>query len=162
MTGKILCGVDGREHSARAAEVASDLAKKLSAELILCMVNPLLRGRVGTFSWWGGEYVEKILCETVSKARWAGLSNVRHESLRAISVADAIVAYAEKHEIDYIVVGAGECSQFMGWFGVSAWREIACKAKCPVLTVRRIPKQQQSRLDRGFPERRITEETVPI
>jgi nucleotide-binding universal stress UspA family protein len=152
MTSRILCGIDGEEHSVRAAGVAFDLAKKLSAELYLCMVNPVLRGRMGTFCWWPDGYVEKILGEMVCKAGWSGLPSVKYESLRAISVADAIVAYADEHQIDYIIVGARECSRFLRSLGGSASKEISCKAKCPVLIVRRIREQQRSRLDRGFPE----------
>ena len=157
----ILCGIDGQEHSARAAGVACDLAKKLSGELILCMVNPLLRGRNGTFCWWPDEYVEKILNEVVCRARWYGLPNVRSESLRAISVADAIVAYADEHEVDYVVVGAHECSGFMRSLGISTSKEISCKAKCPVVIVRRIRQQQRSHLDRGFPEKLLRDDTAP-
>jgi nucleotide-binding universal stress UspA family protein len=157
----ILCGIEGQEHSARAAGVACDLAKNLTGELILCMVNPLLRGRNGTFCWWPDEYVEKILNEAVCRARWSGLPNVRYESLRAISVADAIVAYADEHEVDYIVVGAHECSRFMRSLGISTSKEISCKAKCPVVIVRRIRQQQRSHLDRGFPEKLLNDDTVP-
>jgi nucleotide-binding universal stress UspA family protein len=158
---KILCGIDGQEHSARAASVAFDLVKRLSGELILCMVNPLLRGRNGTFCWWPDKYVEKILGEAVGRARWSGLSNVRYESLRAISVADAIVAYADEHEVDYVVVGAHECSRFMRLLGISTSKEISCKANCPVMIVRRIRQQQRSHLDRGFPEKLLRDDTAP-
>ena len=158
---KILCGVDGQEHSAAAAGVAVDLTKKLSGELILCMVNPLLRGRNGTFCWWPDEYVEKILGEAACRATWSGLSNVKYESLRAISVADAIVAYADEHEVDYVVVGARECSRFMRSFGISTSKEISCKATCPVVIVRRIRQQQRSHLDQGLPERLLSDDTAP-
>ena len=158
---KILCGVDGQEHSAAAAGVAVDLTKKLSGELILCMVNPLLRGRNGTFCWRPDEYVEKILSEAVCRARWSGLPNVRYESLCAICVADAIVACADEHEVDYIVVGAHECSRFMRSLGISTSKEISYKARCPVLIVRRIRQQQRSHLDRGFPEELLSDDTVP-
>ena len=157
----ILCGIDGQEHSARAAGVACDLAKKLSGQLILCMVNPLLRGRNGTFCWWPDEYVEKILGEAVCRARWSGLSNVRYESLRAVSVADAIVAYADEHEVDYVVVGAHECSRFMRSLGISTFKEISYKANCPVMIVRRIRQQQRSHLDRGFPEKLLHDDAAP-
>ena len=158
---KILCGIDGQEHSARAAGVACDLAKKLSGELILCIVNPLLRGRNGTFCWWPNEHVEKILSEAVSKARWSGLPNVRHESLQAISVADAIVAYADEHEVDYIIVGAHECSRFMRSLRISTSKEISCKAKCPVMIVRWLRQRQRSHLDRGYPEKVLSDDTAP-
>ena len=157
----ILCGIEGQEHSARAAGVACDLAKNLTGELILCMVNPLLRGRNGTFCWWPDEYVEKVLGEAVCRAKWSDLPDVRYESLRAISVADAIVAYADEHEVDYIVVGAHECSRFMRSLGISTSKEISCKAKCPVVIVRRIRQQQRSHLDRGFPEKLLNDDTVP-
>ena len=158
---KILCGVDGLERSAGAAGVAVDLTKKLSGELILCMVNPLLRGRNGTFCWWPDEYVEKILSEAVCRARWSGLPNVRFESLRAISVADAIVACADEHEVDYIVIGARECSRFMRTLRISTSKEISCRAKCPVMIVRQIRQQQRSHYDRGFPEKLLRDDTAP-
>jgi len=125
------------------------------------MVNPLLRGRNGTFCWWPDEHVEKILGEAVCRARWSGLSNVRYESLRAVSVADAIVAYADEHEVDYVVVGAHECSRFMRSLGISTFKEISYKANCPVMIVRRIRQQQRSHLDRGFPEKLLHDDAAP-
>lgn len=138
MTTKILCGIDDQAHSARAAAVATELARQLHAELTLCLVNPILPGRAAGFCRWPDEYVEKILDEAACRARWLGLSDVRYASQRAITVADAIVAYADEHDVDYIVVGTSERSRLSKWLAGSVSREVVAKAHCPVLIVRRV------------------------
>ena len=135
MTTKILCGVDGQAHSARAAAVATELAKQLDAELTLCAVIPVGGGRAGAFGRWPEEYIEKILAEAASRARRSGLTEVRRARRRGITIADAIIACADQHDVDYIVVGASERSRLLKLITGSVSQEVVAKAHCPVLIV---------------------------
>src|SRR5262245_7023702 len=108
---KILCGIDGADHSLKAAGVACDLARRLGAELTLCMVNPLLPGRGAPIYLWPDEYVDRVLSDAARRARWCGLQSVRSETWRAMSVSDAVAGYADQEEIDYIVIGASDRSR---------------------------------------------------
>jgi nucleotide-binding universal stress UspA family protein len=139
MAIKILCAIDDQEHSERAAMAAIDLAKRLSAELLFYMVNPsVLPGRGPVVHLWSDDYIESCLDEAVRRARRAGIFDVSTGTRRATNIADAIVAHADEHDIDYIVVGAGDRSRLMKAIGGSVSRDVAAKANCPVLVVRRV------------------------
>ena len=135
---KILCGIDGRDHSFKAAGVACDLAKRLDAELIFCMVNPLLPGRGPPVYLWPDEYIAKVLGDATRKAGWCGTRSVRAKTWWALCVSDAIAVYADEEEIDYIVVGASDRSRISRILNGSVSRELPLKANCPVLVVHRV------------------------
>lgn len=138
MVLRILCGIGDQEHSWRATSVGIDLAKRLSAELILCMINPavLPSPRGARVYQWTESYVQEVLNENLSRARALGLWDVRGETRRAKTVTDGILACAHHYEADYIIVGATCRSSFMQVFSGSVWREVSMKANCPVLIVR--------------------------
>ena len=135
---KILCGIEGKDHSLRAAGVACDLAKRLDAELIFCMVNPLLAGRGPPVYLWTDEYVAGVLADAARKAKWGGVRSVRTSTWWALRVSDAIALYADEEEIDYIVVGTGDRSRISRALNGSVSRELPQKANCPVLVVHRV------------------------
>jgi nucleotide-binding universal stress UspA family protein len=152
MKAKILCGIDGRDHTARAVTAAVGLAKKLDAELTLYMVNSAcLPGRGPIFYLWPDDYVERTLNEAAFRARWSGLAHVRCESDRTLDIADAIVAYADRQEADYIVLGASGRSELIKLISGSVTRGVTAKANCPVLIVRRTRDQRRDDEDRGLP-----------
>jgi len=125
------------------------------------MVNPALpRSRTAQYLW-PDEYIEKILNEAGSKARWAGVPNVSFENRRGINIADEIVACADEQEADYIVLGASERSGFMRVINGSVSRDVTAKANCPVVIVRRIRGQQQSRPSGGLPEGVVFRKSAP-
>ncbi len=152
MTTKILCGVDGCDHSARAAGVAAELAKKLNAQLTLYMVNPAVPGRGARFYLWSDEFLRETLYEMKRRATWSGALDVRCESRRAVDVADAIVSHADQHEVDYIVVGASGRPGILKILSGSVSREVVAKANCPVIVVRRTRAQRDRDTHRGIPE----------
>ena len=154
MKSKILCGIDGRDHTARALTAAVELAKKLDAELTLYMANPAcLPGRGPIFYLWRDDCVEKTLNEAAFRARWSGLAHVRCETERTLDIADAIVAYADRQEADYIILNASERSELIKLISGSVTRGVTVKANCPVLIVKRTREQQRDDLDRGLPVR---------
>ena len=93
---RILCAIDGRDYSLRAARVASDLAKRLSAELTMCMVNPLMPGRGPPIYLWPEEYIARVLADASRKATWPGVRVVKSETWRTICVSDAMADYADQ------------------------------------------------------------------
>jgi nucleotide-binding universal stress UspA family protein len=135
---KILCGIEGKDYSLRAAGVACDLAKRLDAELIFCMVNPLLPGRGPPVYLWPDEYIAGVLADAARKAKWSGVRLVGTNTWWALRVSDAIALYADEEQIDYIVVGASGRSLISSIFNGSVSRELLLKANCPVLVVRRV------------------------
>ncbi len=152
MTTKILCGVDGRDHSARAAGVAAELAKKLNAQLTLYMVNPAVPGRGARLYLWSDEFLQKTLDEMKRRTTWFGAPDVKCESRRAVDVADAIVEHADCHEVDYIVVGASGRPGFPRVLSGSVSREVVARANCPVIVVRRTRARPDRDMHRGIPE----------
>jgi K+-sensing histidine kinase KdpD len=50
-------------------------------------------------------------------------------------VSDALVDYADRNEIDYIVIGAGDRSGWSRFLNGSVAHELPRKANCPVLIV---------------------------
>ncbi len=137
---RLLCGIDDREHSWRTVSVGIDLAKRLSAELILCMINPAIlpNGRGPSVYRWTESYIRQVLNEKVSRARGLGFWDVRCETTQANSVADGVLACADHYEVDYIIIGASSRSTLMQVFSGSVSREVCIKANCPVLVVRRV------------------------
>src|SRR5262245_45301118 len=161
MTTKLLCGIDGQEHSERAAAVACELTNRLRAELTLFMANPALLARGGRVYLWSNEYIKKVLDEAFRKAKWSGVLDVKCESRCAVSIADSIVAYADEHEVDYVVIGARDRPGILRVLSGSVSKEVTAKANCPVLIVRRVRERGQHRPGGGLPEVNVFRETVP-
>ena len=119
MFQKILVPTDGSDHAARAVAVASDLAVKYGAELVvLHVMEEIGSSRIppGLESYVEMEHVdvsERAMLEGVAnqivrraetQAREAGVEAVAHE-VAVGSPAPAIVEYVEKHGVDLIVLG---------------------------------------------------------
>src|SRR5262245_32524179 len=132
---KILCGIDGSDRSAKAAGVATELARKLGAELTFAMVNPRLAARAAILYVWSDAHIAGILEKTVRKALWRGVPSVKSDTWRAESVSDALADYADRNEIDYIVIGAKDRAAWPGFLNDSVAQELPSKANCPVLIV---------------------------
>ena len=138
---KILCGVDGHDYAVQAADVASDLAARLKAELTFCMANPYLPGRGAPIYLWPENYIADVLKSAVRRASWHGVVVVAGQTWHCHSVSDSIADYAERNEIDYIVVGASDRSGLLRILRGSVSRELLSKATCPVLVVHRVRDQ---------------------
>ncbi|HEY1386246.1 MAG TPA: universal stress protein [Dongiaceae bacterium] len=146
---KILCAIDGKDYSLRAARVACDLAKRLNAELTICMVNPLLPGRGPPIYLWPEEYVATVLADVSRKAAWSGV-RARSGTWHALSVSDSIADHADQEDIDYIVIGASDRSGMSKVLNGSVSRELAQKANCPVLIVHRVRGERPTGGRRGL------------
>src|SRR5215468_9038232 len=149
---KTLCGIDGRSQSARVVGVAAELAKKLGAQLTLYIVNPSVPGRGARHPLWADEYLQRTLQEMKHRALWSGAPDVRCESRAANDVADAIVAYADRHEVDYIIVGASGRPGILTLLRGSVSRQVVARANCPVIVVTGIRTRSGRDTHRGIPE----------
>jgi nucleotide-binding universal stress UspA family protein len=141
MVSQILCAIDDADHSATAADYAIDMARQLSAKLIFHMVNPavLPSPRGAPVYLWADDYVRFYLDEAFRRARRADVSQVMCETERATCVADSIIARADLHAVDFIIVGASSRRDgIMSLFRRPVSRRVADAANCPVLIIRRV------------------------
>jgi nucleotide-binding universal stress UspA family protein len=152
MTTKILCGIDGRDHSARVVGVGAELAKKLNAQLTLYIVNPSIPGRGSRHPLWSDEYLQRSLSEMKRRAIWLGAPDVACESRGARDVADAILAYADRHEVDYIIVGASGRPGILKLLSGSVSGQVVARADCPVIVVGKARTRRDRDTRRGIPE----------
>ena len=140
MVKEILCAIDDMEYSEKAADFAIGLAKQLSAKIIFYMINPaVLPGPLGPpVHLWTDDYIQGYLNEALRRALAAGLQGARCVTNRADSISEAIVAYAERHQVDLIVVGACRERHLMDSLRGTVSRTVADNANCPVLVVRQV------------------------
>jgi nucleotide-binding universal stress UspA family protein len=140
MVTQILCAIDDEEYSETAAEFAIDLARQLSARLVFQMVNPaVLPGPRGAPVYlWADDYIRGYLDEAFRRARQSGVSLVICETGRVTSIAESIVACADFHEADLIVIGARSRRRIADLFRRSVSRAVADTANCPVLIIRQV------------------------
>jgi nucleotide-binding universal stress UspA family protein len=140
MVTQILCAIDDAEHSETAAEFAIDLARRLSAKLVFQMVNPavLPSPRGAPVYLWTDDYIRGYLEEALRRARQAGVGLATCETARANSIPDSIVACADFHEADLIVIGASGRRTIADLFRRPVSRIVADTANCPVLIIRRV------------------------
>ena len=102
------------------------------------MVNPLMPGRGPRIAIWSDVYVEETLEQVSRRATFRGVQRVNTDTWCALSISDSIVAYADKEEIDLIVVGSHDRSALTRALSRSTSRELLQKANCPVLVVNRV------------------------
>ena len=132
---KILVAIDGSENSMRAVDYAIKLALGLKADVIALHVAPTGRDHPK-------EYVAKILkqekdyLDKIAKKFVTSEINLDMEVIRGESaVVDQITDYAEKNDIDLIVIGIRSVSEFRYMLGSTA-SGVVVNAPCPVLVVK--------------------------
>lgn len=137
MTSKILCAIDGTDHSAHAIEVAAQLAANFGAKLSICAVNVARGGVRGPLIYsWEDDEVKKILDSAAAVARKQGAGQVEELALRSREAASAIVQYAEENSYDHIVVGTGDKRGVSRLVLGSVAADIAGRAHCSVTVAR--------------------------
>lgn len=132
---RILVAVDGSENSKRAGEYAIKIGQELSADVMALHIVPagkylpeqnLEKGTKHDYA-----YLDKISEQSVS----AGV-NLKTQTIKAeSSVVDEITGYAEKEDIDLIVIGIRSVSEFRFMLGSTA-TGVVVNAPCPVLVVK--------------------------
>ena len=134
---KILCAIDGTDHSTHVVEMAADLAAKFDANLSISMVN-IVRGRPSgphIYAWEDVE-VKTILVDAAAIAKKTGANKVENLLLRGRDVATAIVQYAEQNDFDHIVVGTGDRHGVSRLVLGSVAADISGRAHCSVTIAR--------------------------
>jgi nucleotide-binding universal stress UspA family protein len=150
----IVTATDGSETADRAIDFAADLAARLGADLVLTHVvssstlsaSPTSRGhpqpdltamgRVENIS------ISEVLTDTASdildKARDRALARgARHveSEIRAGSPAETIVAVAQEHQAEAIVLGRRGRGRLAGLLLGSVSQQVATMAHCPVILI---------------------------
>jgi len=132
---KILVAVDGSESSSKAAKRAIDLAEKHGADLIaLYIVAPNIN--FNEVFYFAEENGQKIVDEVKHEASARKL-NVQTEVLMDVgAVSKAIVEYAEKNNIDLIVIGTRGISGIKRTLLGSTASGVVTYSHCPVIVVK--------------------------
>ncbi|TLX84110.1 MAG: universal stress protein [Thaumarchaeota archaeon] len=131
---KILVAVDGSDNSMRAVDYAIKLGLRFDADLIALHVAPggkydseeYLKYTKREYS-----YVDKIGQKSVTAAVKLEIDVITAKS----SVVNEIIEYADKKNIDLIVIGIRSVSEFRFMLGSTA-SGVVINASCPVLVVK--------------------------
>jgi nucleotide-binding universal stress UspA family protein len=137
---KILLAVDGSEHSMNAADYAISFAIKYNSELILLYVIPVDLGLFG-YSPPSIEEMKKVGQVFLDKIKLVALEidkniQVKTKLIASPSVVGGIVDFADKENIDLIVVGTKGRSGLKKLLLGSVASGIVNYAHCPVIISR--------------------------
>lgn len=137
MSKKILCPTDGSEHAMVGVARAAEMARQSGAALTVCVVNIAEGGVRGpTIKHWRDEEVASLLADAVAAARIAGLEDADSAELIARDPGPAIVAYADEHGFDHIVMGTGDKRGVRRLVLGSVAADVAGQAHCTVTVAR--------------------------
>lgn len=134
MTGRILCAVNGSSHGQRALEVAIEIARGCAVPLTLAVVNEPIKGS-SRFRY-SEDDIKGILDRATSKAKAAGIKEVKRVVSESDDVAKAIVECAKKVDADHIVVGTGNPSLIGRLLIGSVSEDVLRTAECTVTLAR--------------------------
>jgi nucleotide-binding universal stress UspA family protein len=139
MFDNILIGIDGSEHSYKAANTAGELARKIGSQnmcVVVCydpmltiMGSPLREEEVSTRIIGAEKKLKRALQEI---GDFAG--DLKTEVLEG-PAAEAILSIAEVRGIDLIIMGTRGEGQLAGLLLGSQSQKVVSHAKCPVLMV---------------------------
>ncbi len=138
---RVLIAVDGSNHVRRALSTAAELAAALDDTLIVVTVDEPgpLKGEVAEFARAEDlsrqEVVERIVRSASEVARAAGVKKIETDSASGDPV-DGILAMAEKHKADVIVLGARGLSNLQGLVLGSVSHKVMHLTTLPCLIVR--------------------------
>ncbi len=132
---RILVAVDGSENSKRAGDYAIKLGLELHSDVMALHVVPaskhfpeenLEKGTKHDYA-----YLDKIAEQSVSAGVDLEIEIIRTQS----SVVNEITEYADKKNIDLIIIGIRSVSEFRFMLGSTA-TGVVVNAPCPVLVVK--------------------------
>jgi nucleotide-binding universal stress UspA family protein len=132
---RILVAVDGSENSKRAGDFAIKVGIDLHADVVALHVVPLGKPFPEENLEKGSKHDYAYLDKIGEQSNSAGIK-LEIEILRAESpVVNEIVQYANKRNIDLIVIGIRSVSEFRYMLGSTA-TGVVVNASCPVLVVK--------------------------
>jgi nucleotide-binding universal stress UspA family protein len=150
MIASILIAIDGSAHSMKAVDIGAEIAAPLKAKLVLLNVAKPDKAIEAMRQFARTEHstdrdadiidilkrgAEEMLKEAASKAQAAGVDQVIVEVMEG-PIARTIVARAEKHGVDMIVVGSRGLGDLEGLLRGGVSHRVETLAKCPVLVVK--------------------------
>ncbi len=147
MYKKVLCAVDGSDHSLRAASTAGQLAAGLGSKLVFLTVtkeikatNPVreymkLEQLTGEPQYVLDAAVERIMERATKEAKEAGVADVRTE-VRVGPPARTIAQVASEIEADALVLGSRGLGDFEGLLLGSVSHKVTALAPCTCILVK--------------------------
>lgn len=137
MTRKILCPVDGSDHSMQAIEAAAEMAQKNASELVLCIVNVAHGGGRGPMiHHWTDADAQAILDRATAKAKALGVTPSGSAIVLDREASSGIVRFADMNQIDHIVMGTGDKRGLSRLVLGSVAADVAGRAHCSVTVAR--------------------------
>jgi nucleotide-binding universal stress UspA family protein len=139
MFTNILVGIDGSEHSLKAATVAGDLARCMHADVWVVACFDAVPAYLGEPNL--GEAIQAHM-DCAEQNLQAGIRRIGeidgevHTQVLQGSPAEAILAAAEVHEADLIVMGTRGLGRLSGLIMGSQSQKVVAHAACPVMLVR--------------------------
>lgn len=131
----ILCPIDGSESAKRAVATASAMALRMQAKLSILHINEYVIGRGGVYDVTTPEESEKYLAEAKTIASNEAYKDPLTRNLRARDPAYAILDFAEKNDVDHIVMGAAGKGAVKKFLIGSVSSDVLRKSYCPVTIV---------------------------
>jgi nucleotide-binding universal stress UspA family protein len=132
----ILCAIDGSDHGKRAVSVAAAMALRMQTKLSILHVSEYVVGRGGVYDVSMPGESEKYLAEAKAIASNEAYGDPALKSVRARDPAHAILEFAEKNEIDHIVMGAAGKGAVKAFLIGSVSSDVLRKSHWPVTIVR--------------------------
>jgi len=141
---RVLVPIDGSRHSAEAVDIALDYAKSKAIEIYLLSVTPSIADMDSTLSDSQIEDLsssllhgrEALLEETRSYLESNGTTAKCVARITSGSVAEEICDFAEKEEIDLVVIGSRGLREFSKFPMGSVATEVVRYSPCSVFVVR--------------------------
>lgn len=147
MSKKILCAIDGSEHSLRAATEACEMAQQSGGSLTFIVVTKPFKisteakrylereNLLGEATYIVAPMTEKVLDEAKRCARKAKIDNVK-TVIREGQAARKIVEYAKLEKCDVIVLGSRGRGDVESFLLGSVAHKVSSLAPCTVVLVR--------------------------
>ncbi len=150
MIATMLIAVDGSPHSMKAIEVGSEIASACQAKLVLLNIAKPDKAVEAMRQFAKAEHftdrdadiidilkrgARLMLEDAASRAKSAGVQTVTIE-VEEGPIARTIVARAERHSTDMIVVGSRGFGDIEGLLRGGVSHRVETLAKCPVLVVK--------------------------
>ncbi|MFN0190967.1 MAG: universal stress protein [Aestuariivirga sp.] len=131
----ILSPTDGSEHSLQVVALAAQFAVGMNCRLSILVVKQYIIGRSAVVEMWTQEEIEDVSERTLKIAQAEGFDKTEFIELRARDIAHAILDFAEKNEIDHIVIGTAGRTGMAKFLLGSTTTEVLKKSFCPVTIV---------------------------
>ncbi len=147
MLNTLLVALDGSNHSLKAVDYASEIAASLKAKVIILNVVKVQEFPEGLREYAELEHVvgtdievlKKIAGHLVANAERRAKENGVDDIVGEVEegpVARTIIARAEHHDVDMIVVGSRGLGNIEATLRGGVSHRVELLAKCPVLTVK--------------------------